>query len=70
MVTIGIVIFSVVNLYDTMPRNTLPDCQKQFKGTNQEIAGFAFCDCIHEDGQLLNICLEEFENAKDVSIGK
>ncbi len=49
--------------YEAMPRNTISDCKKQFKNTNNEVAGFKFCECIHTNGQPLDKCLEEFENA-------
>lgn len=46
---------------DVMPRNSLTDCQKQFIGSENEAAGFAFCECIHSDGNALNQCLFEYE---------
>ncbi|SFS91361.1 hypothetical protein SAMN04487906_2060 [Zhouia amylolytica] len=50
--------------YEVMPRNSLSDCQKQFKGTANEKSGFEFCECIHVNGNSLDDCLEEFERAK------
>ncbi|PZX59154.1 DoxX protein [Algoriphagus ratkowskyi] len=47
--------------YDVMPRNSLSDCNKQFENTRNEAVGFEFCRCIHNDGQLLDECLKEFE---------
>ena len=49
--------------YDAMPRNSISDCEKQFKNTKNEVAGFKFCECIHNNGKPLDECLEEFENA-------
>lgn len=48
----------------TMPRNSLKDCQSQYANTEQEAAGFAFCECIHRDGNPLDSCLEAFEKMK------
>ena len=50
--------------YDTMPRNSLSDCKKEFKNTVNEAAGFKFCECIHNNGEPLDVCLAEFENTK------
>ena len=49
--------------YDVMPRNSVSDCKSQFKNTKDEAAGFKFCDCIHNEGEPLDECLEEFEKA-------
>ena len=48
--------------YDVMPRNSISDCQKQFADTESEVAGFEFCECIHNNGRPLNECLKDFEN--------
>lgn len=53
--------------YEAMPRNSLIDCKTQFKNTENEVAGFRFCECIHNNGKPLNECLEEFENATKVT---
>lgn len=50
--------------HEVMPHNSLKDCKKQFVNTNLEAAGFGFCECIHENGEPLDACLLEFENAK------
>lgn len=49
---------------DVMPRNSISDCKKQFKGTKNEAAGYKFCECIHTKGTALDECLEEFKNEK------
>lgn len=51
--------------HEVMPRNSLSDCKKQFKNSNNEIAGIAFCECIHKNGTPLKECLTEFENKKN-----
>jgi len=50
--------------YNAMPRNSLSDCKAQFKNTKNEAAGFRFCECIHQNGQPLDECLDEFEKSK------
>ena len=57
--TVGIFVFG----YEVMPRNSLSDCKKQFVNTEKETVGFQFCECIHKNGNSLNKCLEEYENA-------
>ena len=49
--------------YEALPRNSISDCKNQFKGTKNEAAGYKFCECIHDKGNPLDECLEEFENA-------
>jgi uncharacterized membrane protein YphA (DoxX/SURF4 family) len=61
-------IFSTIALteltFDTMPRNSIGDCNDQFKGTKNEAVGADFCDCIHKKGKTLNESLEELEKLK------
>ncbi len=51
--------------YDTMPHNSLKDCNQQFKNTKNEIIGYNFCECVHKNGKTLNQCLEELERVKN-----
>ncbi len=51
--------------YEIMPRNSLSDCKAQFENTGNEVAGYAFCECIHASGFPLDGCVEAFERAKD-----
>ncbi|MES2765527.1 MAG: DoxX family protein [Bacteroidota bacterium] len=62
--TIVLVVFIQHFGYEAMPRNSLSDCQDQFKNTKNEAAGFKFCDCIHNQGMSLEQALQEFEKAK------
>ncbi len=55
----------VPNLYDVLPRNTLPQCIGQFKDGSRTKAGENFCNCIHNDGEPLNKCLNDYNNASD-----
>lgn len=52
-------------LYRVKPRNTLIQCQRQFNGRNRTAAGENFCNCIHRNGEPLDKCLAEYENAPD-----
>jgi len=64
MITVGLTVSLAQFGYDAVPRNSLSDCKKQFENTKNEVAGFAFCECIHNNGRPLDECLEEFKNAK------
>ena len=61
--TVGLTVVLAQFGYDAMPRNSISDCKEQFKNTKNEVAGFNFCECIHNEGKPLDECLEEFENA-------
>ena len=63
----AMVIFVIVipRLYNVKPRNTLPQCLRQFGGTNRTQAGANFCGCIHNNGEPLNKCLNDYNNAPD-----
>lgn len=58
-----IFVLVIPNLYSIKPRNTLEGCRKQFKGNNQSIAGNDFCNCIHQNGEPLNKCLDAYFKA-------
>jgi hypothetical protein len=53
----------IPRLYSVKPRNTFTMCQTQFKGSNRIKAGDDFCDCIHNQGQPLGKCLDEYNKA-------
>ncbi|HEX8638112.1 MAG TPA: hypothetical protein VF692_08625 [Pyrinomonadaceae bacterium] len=55
-------------LYSIKPRNTLPQCVRQFKDTRRAKAGENFCDCIHKNGEPLGKCLSDYNNAPDDAI--
>ena len=63
--TIIFFMFIAANLWDIKPRNSLKDCQNQFKGTKRTTAGNTFCDCIHNSGQPLDSCLDKYNKAPD-----
>lgn len=58
-------VFVVPRLYAVKPRNTLPMCLTQFKNTSRAKAGENFCNCIHTNGEPLNKCLSDYNNAPD-----
>jgi hypothetical protein len=47
--------------HDVMPQNSLESCKKQFIDTENQEAGFAFCECVHTVGNPLDQCLEKLE---------
>jgi hypothetical protein len=60
-----ICVAGIPSLYSIKPRNTLPQCLKQFNGTKRIGAGENFCNCIHNNGDPLNKCLNEYNQASD-----
>jgi hypothetical protein len=56
--------------YEIMPRNSLPDCQEQCKGSKKSKACLDFCNCIHNEGQPLNKCLDEYNKAAEDSVSQ
>lgn len=63
MTVVVVVLFALFG-YEVRPRNSISDCQSQFINTANETAGFAFCECIHRNGNPLDECLKEFEKVK------
>ncbi len=63
----SVVMFVLVipNLYSVKPRNSLVQCQTQFKTGKRTKAGGDFCACVHTKGEPLDKCLGEYEQAAD-----
>lgn len=63
----AVVFFMVAfpRLYSIRPRNTLPQCLRQFKDSRRTKAGENFCDCIHKNGEPLGKCLNEYNSTPD-----
>ncbi|HEY8562768.1 MAG TPA: hypothetical protein VIL74_20490 [Pyrinomonadaceae bacterium] len=64
----AVVVFFVAifpRLYGIKPRNTMTQCLRQFKDSRRTQAGETFCGCIHNDGQPLSKCLNEYHRAPD-----
>jgi uncharacterized membrane protein YphA (DoxX/SURF4 family) len=66
----AVVFFMVVvpNLYSIKPRNTLPQCVRQFEDSRRTKAGENFCNCIHTSGEPLDKCLDEYNKAPEDTI--
>ena len=66
----AVVFFMVIvpHLYSVRPRNTLPQCIRQFKDSRRAKAGENFCNCIHTSGEPLGKCLNEYNNAPEDTI--
>jgi uncharacterized membrane protein YphA (DoxX/SURF4 family) len=60
-----ICVVGIPSLYNIKPRNSLPQCLRQFKDGRRTKAGEAFCNCIHNNGEPLGKCLNEYNNAPD-----
>lgn len=58
-----ICVIGIPSLYAVKPRNTEPQCLRQFNKSNKTKAGGAFCACIHQNGEPLDKCLLDFNNA-------
>ncbi|WP_240337077.1 DoxX family protein [Rufibacter psychrotolerans] len=62
--TLALVVGFLTTGFELMPRNTRKDCRAQCKDTSNPAACLTFCDCIHQEGQPLNKCLDAYEKAK------
>jgi uncharacterized membrane protein YphA (DoxX/SURF4 family) len=64
-VAAAVILFMLVipKLYGVLPRNSLTKCQSQFKGKNKAKAGDDFCVCVHTNGNPLDKCLDEYNQA-------
>jgi len=60
VLTVG---FTVTNIYELVPRNTITGCNNQCKHKEKPMACNRFCDCIHKDNQPLYKCLEAYKSA-------
>jgi uncharacterized membrane protein YphA (DoxX/SURF4 family) len=68
-VAVAVCVVGIPSLYSIKPRNTLIQCQKQFKNSTKTKAGEVFCDCIHTKGEPLDKCLNEFAETGEDTIG-
>lgn len=60
-----IFVIGIPSLFSIRPRNTLPQCLRQFKNTNKTKAGENFCHCIHQNGEPLDKCMSDYFNAPE-----
>ncbi len=58
-------VVGIPSLYSIKPRNTLAQCNRQFKDRGKIKAGENFCDCIHKNGEPLDKCMNEYFNAPE-----
>lgn len=63
-----ICVIGIPSLYSVKPRNTLPQCVRQFKDSRRAVAGENFCNCIHTKGEPLGKCLSDYNNAPDNTV--
>ncbi|MDQ3063289.1 MAG: DoxX family protein [Acidobacteriota bacterium] len=60
-----ICVVGIPSLYSIKPRNTLAQCNRQFKDSGKIKAGENFCDCIHKNGEPLDKCLNEYNQSPE-----
>lgn len=65
--TIVLYVLFITHVYNIMPRNTLPDCMTQCDDSSNPQACEDFCDCIHNQGQPLDECLEQYKKAVEAT---
>jgi hypothetical protein len=61
--TLAIVVFLNNVIYDIRPGNEPAECWNGCPGNSNPKACEEFCDCIHNKGKPLGICLEDYEKA-------
>jgi len=60
LTTMLLIGFTLTSVYNILPRNTMKECRKQCENKNNSEACFDFCNCIHQEGQPLNKCMDEY----------
>lgn len=60
---VAFVAFHTSIFYDIMPRNNHADCKAQCESEN-DIDCLDFCACIHEEGNSLTTCLQEYDDSR------
>ena len=63
---LAFIIIGTFYLYEIGPCNSEAACRNQCAGSKNPAACETFCDCIYEQGQPLDSCLETFDKAKDI----
>ncbi len=61
--TVVIIVLVTTNMYEIQPFNTIRDCKTQCKDSRYPKASEEFCDCIHNQGNPINKCLDEYNRA-------
>ncbi len=57
-----IMVFVLTMVFDIQPRNTKSDCALQCKKSKKPNACLEFCNCIHMQGQPLELCLRNYNS--------
>lgn len=71
MATAILLVFTLTHVYHILPRNTLSDCERQCSDSKNPQACIEFCNCIHQQGQPLEQCLNKYNQAlQDNARGK
>ena len=63
-----LLVIVIKNSYAIEPHNTLADCQSQCPDNDKPGACYEFCDCIHNYGQPLEKCLENYDQAPEQNL--
>lgn len=63
---LAFIIIGTSYLFEIGPCNSEEACRNQCASSKKPAACETFCDCIYEEGQPLNSCLETFNKAKDI----
>ena len=66
--TVLMVVLVSTQAYDIVPHNTISDCREQCRSTDNPDDCYAFCDCIHIDGQPLGKCLNEYNETVEDTV--
>ncbi|WP_373055942.1 DoxX family protein [Zunongwangia sp. H14] len=60
ILVIEVALVFTMNQKAIMPRNHIADCEEQCTNSSNTEACFSFCECIHENGNPLDECLEKY----------
>ena len=63
---LAFIIVGTFYLYEIVPGNEEAECRNQCASSKNPVACEAFCDCIYNQGQPLDSCLENYDKAKDI----
>lgn len=66
IVVLAFIIIGTFYLYEIGPCNSEAACRNQCAGSKNPAACESFCDCIYEQGQPLDNCLVNFNQANDI----
>lgn len=64
VITVYLTGLTVTNAYLKKTRNTLEDCTRDCKKSDDSPECYEFCTCIHENGHTFDFCTRELKKAK------